>query len=418
MDVQIVTSPGGIAAWLVEDYTAPMFALRYAFRGGASQDPVGKEGLTNFVVLMLDQGAGDLTGVEFQRRVDDLAIRVEFAAGIDAVTGSIEALSETRGAAADLVGLALTRPRFDADAVERRRRRLLSFHGGEARAPQLIADAQWNAVAFAGHPYAGRVCGHEASVNRITAADLKSYCKGVLAKDKLKVVAVGDITAGELGETLDRLFGDLPTRSDLVEIPDIDPVTGGRLRVAELDLTQSTVAFGMGAVAYDSPDYIPACVLTHIVGGDGLSSRLATELRGKRGLVYSAMTWLERRQHAAVFRGSMATRNDTVSQSLEIVRDEMQKMSDGQLSQEELDDAKSYLIASYPLTFGSHRKIAAQLLDHSMDGFGPGFFETRKATIAAVTLGDLKRVAKHMLNPDNLIISIAGTPALQPARSA
>lgn len=418
MDVQTITSPGGIEAWLVEDYAAPMFVLHYAFKGGASQDPIGKEGLTNFVALMLQQGAGDLTAVEFQQRVEDLAIRVEFVPGVDAVSGSIEALSETRSEAAELVNLALTRPRFDAETVERARRRLLGFHGGEARAPHLVANAQWNAVAFAGHPYGREIYGTEASVNRITPEDLRSYCKRVFAKDRLKVVAVGDITVDELGVFLDRLFGDLPANADLVEVSKVSPVTGGRLRVAEMDVPQSVVTFGMGAVSYDSPDYIPAHVLSHIFGGDGFSSRLIRELRVKRGLVHFASTWLERRQHVAVFRGRMATRNDTVSQSLQIVRDEMQKLSDGHLSQEELDDAKSYLTRSYPLTFGSHSKIAAQLLDHSMDGFGPGFFETRKATIAAVSLGDLKRVAKHLLDPDNLIISIAGTPTLQPPRNA
>lgn len=413
MNVQTVTSPGGIEAWLVEDYTSPMFVLHYAFSGGAAQDPAGKEGLANFAALMLDQGGGDLTAVEFGRRVADLAIRVEIGATLDALIGSIEALSETRNAAAELVGLALRNPRFDAELMERVRSRLLGFHGGEARAPTLVADAQWNAVAFAGHPYARKIYGHEASVRQITAEDLERYYTRVLAKDRLKVVAVGDITVDELGEVLDRLFGGLPASADLVEVPEISPVTGGRLRVAEMDLPQSMVMFGTGAVPYASPDFIPAYVLSHIIGGHS-SSRLARELRAKRGLVHFASTWLERRQRAAVFRGRLATRNDMVAKSLDIVREEMQKITDGQLSQQELDDAKSYLIGSYPLTLDSHGKIASQLLDHAIGGLGPGFLEARTTMISAVTLEDLHGVAKHILNPENLIIAIAGTPALQP----
>jgi zinc protease len=417
MDVQTVTSPGGIEAWLVEDYTVPMFALRFAFKGGASQDPVGKEGLTNFVALMLEQGAGDFTTAEFEQQIHDLAIRVGFRPEFDAVTGSIEALNEMRNAAAQLVSLVLTRPRFDAETIERVRRHLLSFHGDEARAPLAVAEAQWNAVAFAGHPYARKVYGSEASVNEITADDLRTYHKCVFAKERLKVVAAGDITVDELGELLDRLFGDLPASADLVEIPKVSPVAGGRLRVAEMDVPQSIVTFGVGAVPYGSADYIPAYVLSHIVGGHGISSRLVGELRRKRGLVFSAVTWLHRRQHAAVFRGRMATRNDMVGKALDVLRQEMQKMADGDLSQAELDDAKSCLIGSYPLAFGSNSKIATQLLGHAMDGFGPGFLENRKDLIAAVTLEDLKGVAKHMLNPENLIISIVGTPALQPPRT-
>lgn len=417
MEVQTVTSSGGIEAWLVEDYAEPMFALRFAFRGGISHDPAGKEGLTNFVDHMLGQGAGDLTAVEFQRQIDDLAIRVEFKCQWDAVTGSIEALSEVRNEAAQLVGLALARPRFDADVVERIRRRLLSFHGAEARSPVIVAEAQWNAVAFPDHPYARKVAGNEASVNAITADDLKTYCRRAFARDRLKVVAVGDITAEELGVLLDLLFGALPASGDLEELPKATPVTGGRLRVAEMDLPQSVVAFGMGTVAYDSPDLIPAYVLNHIVGGNGIYSRLAAELREKRGLAYYAQTRLEPRRDAVVFRGQVATRNDKVAQTLEIIREELQKLADGHLSQAELDDAKGYLIGSYPLAFGSHGKIAAQLLDHALYGFASNYFNERKALLAAVTLDDLKRVAKYMLDPEDLIVSIAGVPALQPART-
>lgn len=415
MHIQIVTSPGGIEAWHVEDYAEPMFALRFAFTGGGAQDPPGKEGLTNFVALMLEQGAGDLTASEFQERIDDLAIRVSFAPQWDAVIGSIEALSETRNEAADLVNLALARPRFDEDAVERMRRRLLGFQGGASRKPELVAQSQWNAVAFAGHPYAGKESGNDASIRSITADDLRAYCRRGFAKDKLKVVAAGDITADELGALLDRMFGDLPVSADLPEVPTATPVVGGRLRVAEMDIPQSVVAFGTAAVSYDSPDFIPAYVLSHILGGSGISSRLASELRGKRGLAYIALTWLERRQNAAVLRGTVSTRNDKVALSLDIIRDEMQKMSDGQLSQSELDAAKSYLTKSYLLALRSNGRIAADLLGHAVYGMGPDFIERRQEMIAAVTLEDLKRVARYMLDPENLIISIAGTPALQPA---
>jgi zinc protease len=412
MEIRTVTSPGGIEAWLIEDSTVPTFALRYAFEGGSSQDPVGKEGLANFVNLMLQQGPGG-TGVAFQRRVEELAIRLEFTLSFDAATGSVEALSETWSEVADLISLALTRPGFEEEAVERVRRRFVSFHGGEARTPDIVASRQWNAVAFAGHAYARSLSGSETSINRITSGDIRSYWKRVFAKDRLKIVAVGDISADELGRFVDRVFGDLPAHGDLVKLSRVDPVTGGRLRVAEMELPQSLVSFGMGAAPYDGPDYIPATILNQILGG-GASSRLTKELRQKRGLVASVQTWLERRRHAAILRGRLATRNEMVGQSLEVLRQEMQKMADGHLTQAELDNAQEYFIDSYPLASGSRSEAAARLLDLAMSGLGPGFIERRAHLIAAVTLDDLKRVAKSMLNPENLIISIAGTPAFQP----
>lgn len=418
MEVQTVTSPRGIKAWLVEDYAEPMFALRFAFQGGSVQDPFGKEGLANFVALMLKQGAGAHTAVELARAIANIAFKVEFYPQPDAIKGNIEALSETRDEVAGVVNLLLTKPRFDDETVERVRRRLLSYHGAEARVPQNVANQQWAAAAYADHPYGRPGPGIESSINEITGEDLKTYHRRVFATDRLTVVAVGDITVEELGEFLDRLFAGLPARAELSDVPMANPPLGGRLRVAEMDIPQSIVTFGTGAVQYNSPDYIAACVLNHVLGGEVFFSRLGRELRQKRGLAHRVVTWLEHHEHAAIFRGSVATRNDAISQSLELVRAEMRKMADGNLSQSELDNAKSHLIGSYPLAFGSHAKIATELLSYALAGFGPDHFGQRGELLAGVSLEDAKRVAAYLLDPENLIISIAGAPALQPARKS
>jgi zinc protease len=297
------------------------------------------------------------------------------------------------------------------------RQRLLSFARGEARAPRLVADLQFNAAAFADHPYARAPAGSEASINRISAEDLRTYRQRVFARDRLKVVAVGDISADELGKFLDRAFGDLPERAELADVPKIRPVTGGRLRVAEVEVPQSVVAFGLGGVPHDSRDFVPAELLSHIVGGSGPHSRLFTELRQKRGLAHGVSSWLERRQEAAIFRGRITARNEVVGEVLDVLRDELQRMSDGDLSVAELDEAKAYMLGSDPVGFRSHVWLSALLLHYAQSGFGPDFHESRHAMIAAVTLDDLKRVAANMLNPENLIVSIAGTPALQPVPS-
>lgn len=414
MEVQSVTSPGGIEAWLVEDFAEPMFTLSFALRGGSAHDPVGKEGMSNFLALMLTAGAGDLNADAFEQQIQELAMKVEFAPGNDEITCTIHALSETRDEVAQLLNLVLTRARFDDEHVERVRRRLLSYHGAEARTPSAVAKAQWNAVAFPGHPYAHHIAGTATSVQNITSEDLRGQYLRVFARDRLTVVAVGDISEHELGNFLDRLFAGLPATSELAEIPPIEPVTGGRLRVAEMELPQSTVFFGTQFIPFDSPDLVPAMVLNVILGRDALSSRLGSSLRQNSGLTFSTTTWLEPRRNGVVFRGSFASRNDSAGRALEILRTEMQKMADGDIGEDELDDAKAHISGFYLQVYVSHAEVAARLLRLAMAGFGPDVIQSRKAAFAAVTLDDLKRVARHLLDPDNLIVSIAGTPALQP----
>src|SRR5262249_53395079 len=111
MKIQVVKSPGGITAWLVEERSVPLIALRFAFDGGTAQDPEGKEGLSNFLAGMLDEGAGDLNSKQYQERVEEIAMRMSFEDSRDAFYGSFETLTENRDKAAALLALALSKPR-------------------------------------------------------------------------------------------------------------------------------------------------------------------------------------------------------------------------------------------------------------------------------------------------------------------
>ena len=112
----------------------------------------------------------------------------------------------------------------------------------------------------------------------------------------------------------------------------------------------------------------------------------------------------------------MATRNEAIGESLDVIRAELKQMAENGPTQAELDNAKSYLIGSYPLRFDTNAKIATQLLGLRMDDFGPEYIDNRNEMIAAVTLDDLKRVAKRLLETDNLIVTIVGKPTFQEAQ--
>ncbi|MGZ5918480.1 MAG: M16 family metallopeptidase [Hyphomicrobium sp.] len=415
MKIQTVKSPGGIEAWLVEEHSVPMMAMRFAFDGGSSQDPVGKEGLANFVTAMLDEGAGDLSSREFQERMEDISMRMSYEEAKDAFYGNFETLTANRDDAAKLLKLALNKPHFEADSIERIRQQLIAGLVYAARDPDKVAQNEWYALAFKGHPYARPANGTEKTVGTVTHDDLEGYRKRIFAKDTLKVVAVGDIDATQLGKLLDEVFGDLPAKAELAPVSKTAPVIGGKQEVIEMNVPQSVAVFGLGAMPRRDPEFIPAFVLNQILGGGGFASKLMEEVREKRGLAYSVYTYVYPYQHASIFSGGVATRNDAMGQSLDVIRDELKKMADNGPSQEDLDNAKNYLIGSYPLRFDTNSKIATQLLGLKMDGFGPEYVENRNAMIAAVTLDDMKRVAKSLLDTQNLIVTIVGKPTLGPA---
>lgn len=409
MTIQSVKSPGGIEAWLVQEKSVPLVALRFALQGGSAQDPVGKEGLANFLTSMMDEGAGELNAQAFQEREEEIAMRMSFEDARDHFYGNFETLTANRREAVELLRLALTQPRFDQDAIERMRQQLKASIEFAARDPSRVASDAWYALAFPGHPYGRSPRGSLKSVESISRDDLVGYHRAIFAKSNLKVVAVGDISADELGKLLDHAFGGLPDAPDLKSVSDRAPAHGSQ-KIIDMAVPQSVAVFGAGSLKRKDPDFIAAFVLNHIVGGGGFSAKLMEEVREKRGLAYSVYSYLNPLDHSSIMMGTVATKNEAISESLDVIRTELGRIAKEGPTQEDLDNAKQYLTGSYPLRFDANRKIANQLLGIMVEDLGADYIVNRNKFIEAVTLDDVKRVAKRLLDPGNLVVTIVGQP--------
>jgi len=409
MNIQTIKSPGGINAWLVEEHSVPLIALRFGFDGGNSQDPAGKDGVANFITAMMDEGAGDLTSSEFQERMEDIAMRMSYDDAKDAFYGSFETLTVNRDKAIDLLKLAVQQPRFDAEAVERIRQQLLANLAYADKDPEKVAGREWFATAFAGHPYARPSNGTVETVSKITREDLAAFHKRNFAKSNLKVVVVGDIDAVALGKMLDDVFGGLPETADLTPVEKTMPVAAQQ-KIVEMNVPQSVAVFGLGAMARKDPDFMAAFVVNHILGGGGFSAKLMEEVREKRGLAYSVYSYLQPFQHTSILSGSVATKNESMAESLAIIRAELKKMADNGPSPDDLTAAKDYLTGSYALRFDTNSKIASQLLGLQIEGFGTDYVDQRNKIIEAITMDDVKRVAKRLLKADEMIVTVVGKP--------
>ncbi len=413
MKIQQVKSPGGIEAWLVEEHSVPLIALRFSVEGGSAQDPAGKEGVANFMTAMLDEGAGDITAVKYQERMEELAMRMGFEDGRDQFYGSLETLTVNKDATFELFRLAINKPRFDATAVDRIRTQLLSGLKFAEKDPNSVAGKAWTAAAFPNHPYGRSAKGAEASITAIKRDDLEAYRRRVFAKDNLKVVVVGDIDATTLGPMLDKMFGEFATKAQLQKIEKIEKLpmkAGGMLRVIDMNVPQSVATFGSSGMLRRDPDFMAASVMNQILGGGGFASRLMEEVREKRGLAYSVHSYLNPMRNAGIFAGGVATKNEEMGQSLDVIRAEFKRMADTGPTQTEFDNAKSYMLGSYALRFDTNAKIASQLLGIAVEDLGIEYVDKRNKEVEAVTLDDVKRAAKRLLANDDLLITIVGKP--------
>lgn len=409
--IKEVTSPGGIKAWLVEEHAIPLVAMNYSFKGGTERDPAGKEGVSNFLTGMMDEGAGDMLSAEFQKKRDELAFRMSFDAGSDFFEGSFQTLSKNRDASTDLLKLAITSPRFDAEPLERVRQQFLLNVKEKEQDPQTIAWQAWMDEILPGDPYSRRDDGTEQTVAGITADDLKAAHRRIFNRDTLQVAVVGDITAAELGPMLDKVFGGLPEKGpEQPALPAASPAMGPKLKIIERDMPQSVIAFGTEAIKRDDPDFIPAYVMSEILGSGGLTSLLSEEIREKRGLTYGVSYGLSPMERVGLYAGQLQTKNESAGEALDAAREVLTKYAEQGPSQKDLDEAKTFLTGSYALRFSSNSAIASQLLAQQQQNLGIDYVLKRNDLVNAVTLDQVKTQAKRLLHPDRLIVSVVGKP--------
>ena len=408
-NIERIVSPGGIEAWLVREPSIPLIAMNFAFKGGANQDPALKPGTANMVASLLDEGAGDMDTTAFQQRVEELATEIRFSASRDQFYGSIRLLKDRQQPSFDLLRIALTAPRFEASAVERVRAQIVSGLRRESTNPNNISSKLWWRTAFPNHPYGRPSGGTLESLPLIQPEDLRAYHQRNLARDNLKIAVVGDIDATTLGPVLDRVFGGLPAKAQLEQIPQAMMTGVGRRIVVDLDVPQAVLTYGGSGLLRKDPDFIPAYIVNHILGGGSFSSRLYNEVREKRGLAYGVYSYLAPMEYSGLFQGGTQTRADGAKEALDVIEAEIRRMGSDGPSQEELDKAKSYLKGSYALSFDTSAKIAAQLLTIQVEDLGIDYINRRNGLIDAVTLADAKRVAKRLAD-GGLFVTVVGKP--------
>ena len=409
VDIQQVTSPGGIEAWLVEEPSIPFTALEIRFKGGAALEPADKRGVTNLMMALIEEGADDMDAQAFQTRREELAAHFSFRAGDDVLSVSAEMLTENRDEAVALLRSALVNPRFDQSAVDRVRGQVIAGLAGDAKNPNTIAGQAFDAAAFGDHPYGASMDGTVESVTALTREDIVEAHANTLTRDRIYVGAVGDITAEELGPLLDELLGDLP-ETGWPQPADVEFGLGGGVTVIDYDTPQAVALFGQSGIARDDDDYFAAYVANEILGGRGFESRLMQEVREKRGLTYGVTTWLIPKFHANMWLGQVASSNATVAEAVEVIRAEWQRMAEEGITQEELDETKLYMTGEYPLRFDGNSEIASILVGMQIIGLPPEYVENRNEMLAALTLEDVNRVAQELLQPDELHFVVVGRP--------
>jgi zinc protease len=380
------------------------------FKVGSYDDPQGQYGLASLASGLMDEGAEDLDSQEFRKILLNHAIDIHFDAKMHEFSISLKTTKKDGVLAAKLLEKCIKFPRFDKEPVERIKNQLYSIIKSENENLYNQASQEWRKIVYPNHPYSRSVYGTIEGIKNITKRDLLDFAHNALSKDKLVIGVSGDIAPDELAAALDRVFGDIPDSNDKADVADIESIITGDINVVEKDIPQSIIVFGHEGIKRTDKDFYPAYVMNYILGAGSFSSRLMNEVRVKRGLAYTIQTYLSLNKYSPLIAGTVGTRNDKAGETIKIIREEWSKMAEHGVTQQELEDAKNYLIGSFPMRFNSTTSIAAMLAVMQAESLPIDFLDKRNSYVEAVSLQDIKRVASTLLNPQKLTMTVLGKP--------
>jgi len=410
IDIQVVKINETVDAWLVEDHSNPLVTLKFGFEGGSRWDEPGKEGTASLTFGSLNEGAGDMNAETFLGILQDEAVSMAGSPGLKWSTVSFQTPTASIDFAFESLETMLTDPAFDEDGVERMRRDALASAVRRDRSPGAkLGDAFYEALWGADEPRNRKFSGDLETIPAITREDLLALKNKVIGRNNVLIAAVGDITPDELRTRVGAILDKLP---DVTPPAPIDPPTFNVFDAPiqiEFDQTQSIVYAVAPAFPRTDPDNYAARVVNHILGGGGLGSRLADKVRNELGLVYGIQSGYSASEDYGSVSFNFATANDAADQALDAALEVWAEFAANGPTQDELDEAISYLTGSYATYFLNSSKVVDYLLSIQIQDLPPNFPEFRNDLFRAVTLDDARRVAKRLYG-ESLRFGVVGLP--------
>ena len=408
--IQHWTLANGARVYFVETHELPMLQIRAVFDAGSSRDPADKAGLARLTAAMLDEGAGNLTADDIARQFEGLG--AEFGAGVDRDMASVSLRSLSDASllepALDLFARVLSTPSFPQASLERLRAQALVALQKEAESPGAVAGKAFYHELYGEHPYAHDPRGDQASLKAITREDLAAYHRDYYVGANAWLVIVGDAGMREARSIAERIIGQLPAGHAPVPLPPVRTLHAPQQKKISFPATQTHILQGQPGMSRGDPDYFPLYVGNYILGGGGLVSRLAVEVREKRGLSYSVYSYFLPLRLPGPFMVGLQTRNDQRDEALKIVRKVISEFVAQGPTDEELEAAKKHITGGFPLRLDSNGKIAEYLAVIGFYGLPLTYLDDFIPHVEAVNAEQIRDAFRRRVHPDRMVTVTVG----------
>jgi len=408
-NIQHWETSNGARVYFVAAPELPIFDVQVVFDGGAARDG-DKNGVALLTNGLLSEGAADLNADQIAEQFDALGARFGNSSERDMAVVTLRSLSEpdVLDPAIALLNKILTQPTFPADAFQRERNRLLTAIEQRKQSPGDLASEAFYKAVFGHHPYASLPEGQESSVKALTAEDLRAFYQQYYVAKNAVIAIVGNLDRQQAEQLANNVIAGLPAGQAAPNLPAVDPLAEEKTIRIEHPSTQTHILVGAPGMKRGDEYYFDLYVGNHILGGNGLVSRLSQEVRENRGLSYSTYSYFLPMRKQGPFILGLQTKNETADEALQVLKAELVKFVSEGPSAEELEAAKKNITGGFPLRISSNSKIVGYIAMIGFYDLPLDYLDQFNAKIEAVTLDSIKTAFQNRIHPDKMATVLVG----------
>jgi zinc protease len=405
----VTTLPNGLKLIVqTEDVSDTVTVLGHIRNRPETQEPQGKEGITQVLDELLTYGSEKLDRMAFQQQLD--AIGAREAAGTDFAVAS---LAEHFDRSVELLADNELHPALPEQALDIIKTQVAHGVAARNRSPGFLTQHSLRGALYPQSDPSLRMATPE-SVTGLTPDTVRAYYRSVFRPDLTTIVIIGKVTPAQARATVEKYFNawSVTGPKPEVDLPVAPPNRAGVIAVPDASRVQDVVILAQNlALTRSDPDYYPLQLGNAVLGGSFYSTRLSIDLRKNSGLVYSVGSTLQAGRTRGAYLIEYASDPQNVAKAANMVVGEIKSMQTAPASQEELVRVKALLLRQIPLNESSVDDIAHGLLGR-VDLNLPLDEPTNAARrYIGLSPADVQAAFRKWLRPDDLVrVSEGPTP--------
>lgn len=407
------TLDNGLSLIIAPVTKLPLATVLMVVDAGATADATDGEGIAVLAAQLLTEGTvTTASGAELTDKFERLGAGIDASATWDAALVRMTAMTDRLEAALPLFAEVVMTPSFPEREVARLRAERLAELLQQRAEPRGLADEMFERFTYdPASRYARPEGGSDASVRAITREGVAEFHERRYRPGGATLIVAGDVTAEDVQRMAAAAFGGWTGARPSIALTSDAPARRSRAvhLVAKEDAPQSELRIGHPGVPRTHPDYFRIVVMNAVLGGL-FSSRINLNLREVHGYTYGAFSEFDWRRQAGPFVVSTAVKSDVTEPAAREVLHEIDRLRGGEIGEDELSLATSYLDGVFPIRYETTAAIASALGSLVVYDLPDDYYDTYRSHIRAVTCGDVLTAARSHLEPDALQVVVVGDP--------